>query len=83
MGNNFDYYENKNILRAIGCNINFIRNKHDKEDCQQEIFAELYSEMPMDERGAIRLVNQVAAKFKRDNAKIAYSEAGLAEAYLG
>jgi predicted ATP-dependent protease len=82
MANTFDYYQNAKILNEINRNIRFIKNQHDKEDCRQEVFAELYNEMPISESEAIKLVSRIARKFKRDNAKIACSETGLAEAYI-
>jgi hypothetical protein len=65
MPNTFDYYRNKNILRAIAHQTNRIRGEMDKEECRQEIFAELYDFMPLDENEALTIVNRVGVKFRR------------------
>jgi hypothetical protein len=76
----FDYYKNPRILSAIEKNVCRIKNYHDREDCRQEIFTELYSFMPFDENESIRLVNKVARKFQRADIKSNTFETGLQEA---
>jgi hypothetical protein len=81
--NALDYYNNPKILKAINVNLRHIKNGFDREDCQQEIFAELYDFMPLDEEEAIRLVDRVAYRFKYNvrlisENEIGYDEAGLA-----
>ena len=78
--NAFDYYQNKNILAAINTNVRHIRNKFDREDCQQEIWSELYSFMPIGESEAIDIVNRIARRFKYYDNKHNQSEIGLTEA---
>jgi len=78
--NAFDYYQNKNILAAINTNVRHIRNRFDREDCQQEIWTELYSFMPMDEDEAIKIINKIAYRFKYHDNKHNQSEIGLTEA---
>ena len=80
--NILDYYENPVILAAINTNIRHICNRFDREDCKQEIFAELYDFMPLNESDAVRLVNKVARKFKyhdmvRNQKEIGLKEAGI------
>jgi hypothetical protein len=80
--NTFDYYQNPEILSAIKTNVRHIKNSHDREDCSQEIFAELYSMMPLDTEDAISVVNKVAAKFKRDDLKINANELSFEELFI-
>jgi hypothetical protein len=72
--NALDYYNNPDIRRAMALETRHIKNKCDIEDCEQEIFAELYDFMPLDPADAIRIVCRVAKKFKRNNLKIAKNE---------
>ena len=72
--NALDYYNNPDIRRAMALETSYIRNKCDIEDCEQEIFAELYDFMPLDTTEAIRIVHRIAKRFKRRNLKIAKSE---------
>jgi hypothetical protein len=65
MPNTFDYYRNKTILRAIAHQTNRIRGEMDKEECRQEIFAELYDFMPLDEDEALAIVNRVGVRYRR------------------
>ncbi len=57
-----------------------IKNICDREDCQQEIFVELYTFMPLSEDDAIRLVNQVSRRFKYREKQLNEKEIGLDEA---
>jgi hypothetical protein len=66
MTNKLDYYKNPDILKAISFQTKRIRHAIDAEDCQQEIFAELYDYMPLETEEAIRIVNRVGAKFRRN-----------------
>lgn len=78
--NAFDYYGNEEIQRAIGYEIAHIRNAQDKEDCRQEVFAELYDFMPIDTEEAIRIVRKIGARFRRDVVRKSKREVGeLAE----
>lgn len=63
--NNFDYYTNPDILSAINTHMRHIKNADDREDCRQEIFANLYDFMPLDTDDAIRLVDKIAMRFRR------------------
>jgi len=63
--NNFDYYTNPDILSAINTHMRHIKNVDDREDCRQEIFANLYDFMPLDQDEAIRLVDKIAMRFRR------------------
>ena len=78
--NIFDYYQNPRILSAINRSLYYIRTSHDKEDCRQEIFAELYDFMPITEEDAVRIVNRIASRFRYYNSKILKHETGLTEA---
>ncbi len=77
MDNTLAYYQNENILKSIEFNTRFIPSSHDREDCRQEIFAALYDEMPIGEKEAVKLVNRIAAKFKRENVKQSKREISL------
>jgi hypothetical protein len=69
--NTFDYYKNETILKAISFELNRIKGGYDKEDCKQEIFAELYDFMPLDESTAVKIVSRVGRRYRR-NAKTNY-----------
>ena len=75
MNNTFDYYQNTEILKAISFQIKYIRGQADREDCRQEIFAELYDFMPLDDDEAIKIVNKVGCKYRR-HAKKNYAGTG-------
>ena len=60
-----DYYKNENILKAISVHMKHIKCHEDREDCKQEIWANLYAFMPLDEDEAIRLVDSSAMRFRR------------------
>ena len=68
--NMFDYYNNPEIKHAIGYELNHIRNHEDKEDCRQEIFAEIYDFMPLTEADAIKIVRRISQKFRRNIKKL-------------
>jgi hypothetical protein len=76
MTNTFDYYKNQSILVAIEQETSRIKGSFDKQECQQEIFAELYDFMPLDDEEAIKIVNKVGRKYRRDAKK---NYAGTAE----
>ena len=63
---NFDYYQNPAIKSAIKNRLRYVRGDFDKEDCRQEIFAELYDYMPLDETEALKIVERVGRKFVRN-----------------
>jgi hypothetical protein len=70
------------LLKAIENHCIRIKNKCDKEDFRQEVFAELYDFMPIDEEESLRLINKVSLRFRREVNKIAehevsYQEAGI------
>lgn len=77
-----DYYQDPQLVAYMGRELSYITNREDREDCQQEIFAELYNWMPLDILEAKRLVKRVCEKFKRGQAKIAKHETTLNEAIL-
>jgi hypothetical protein len=66
MNNIFDYYKNPIILSEIHKELNRIKNGDDREDCKQEIYAELYDFMPMDDEDAIRIVRRIGRRFRRE-----------------
>jgi hypothetical protein len=78
--NTLDYYNNPKIVSQIDKQIISIKNYQDKEDCRQEIFAELYDFMPLDEEEAIRLIERVGRKFRRNVSAIYENEMGFYEA---
>jgi hypothetical protein len=78
--NALDYYNNPEITSFIKIELSFIKNKEDREDCNQEIFAELYDFMPLDVTESRRLIKRVCEKFKRTSRCIAENETGLYEA---
>jgi hypothetical protein len=69
MNNLLDYYQNENILKAIRYEMNYIQTRSEREDCKQEIFAELYDFMPLDEYEAIKIVRKASRRFRRKSAK--------------
>ncbi len=75
--NALDYYNNPIIVSQIAKQTRGIRNTQDSEDCQQEIWAELYDYMPLDDEEAIRLIERVGRKFRRDVQKLAENEVRL------
>jgi hypothetical protein len=80
--NAFDYYQNPKITNSINGLTKRIISLQDREDCQQEIWAELYDFMPLDDEGAIKIIERVAKKFKRNRHdiyenEISYAEAGI------
>lgn len=80
--NKLDYYQNPAILAAMRTNTRHIKNTFDREDCNQEIFAELYDFMPLDDDEAIRIVNRVASRFKYNDKMINENEVSFQEAGL-
>ena len=80
--NAFDYYQNPKIKHLIDQLTKRIHSLEDREDCQQEIFAELYDFMPLDDDEAMKIIERVAKKFKRNRHEIyeneiSYTEAGI------
>jgi len=78
--NALDYYNNPEITSYIKSEIGYITNREDREDCQQEIFAELYDFMPLDVADSRRLVKRVCEKFKGTVRRIAEKEISLSGA---
>jgi hypothetical protein len=75
--NALDYYNNPILTAYIKSELRHITNNEDREDCQQEIFAELYDFMPLDENDAKRLIKRVCVKFERGIRKLVENEVGL------
>ena len=75
--NALDYYNNPEIISAIERQTRSIANEQDIEDCRQEIFAELYDFMPLDDEESIKLIERVGRKFRRTVQKIAEHEISL------
>jgi hypothetical protein len=61
-----NYYENNVIRRAINLHMKHIKNTQDKQDCEQEVWANLYAFMPLDEEEAIKIVDSSAMRFRRN-----------------
>ena len=78
--NALDYYNNPIIRSNIEKQTRGIKNSHDAEDCRQEIFAELYDFMPLDEDESIRLIERVGRKFRRCVQSVSVHETGYIEA---
>ena len=81
--NALDYYNNPTITSCMNRELSYIGNKEDRDDCRQEIYAEIYDIMPLDEKEALRLVKRVSEKFKRRVSKILDNETELDEAKHG
>lgn len=75
--NALDYYSNPEISSFIKSELAYIKNAEDREDCSQEIFAELYDFMPLDVADSRRLIKRVCEKFKRGCRVVAEHEASL------
>jgi hypothetical protein len=80
--NAFDYYDNPEILSAIKLHESRIKCREDREDCRQEIYAELYDFMPLDISEAVKIIDRVGIKFRRgrqsiSDHEISYAEAGI------
>jgi hypothetical protein len=80
--NALDYYNNPIIISAIGKQTRSIKNDQDIEDCRQEIFAELYDFMPLDDDESLKLIERVGRKFRRNVQKSAENEISLSDAGL-
>lgn len=78
--NSFDYYKNPTLVKAIDNHSIRIKNSCDKADFRQEVFAELYDFMPIDDEEALRLINKVSLRFRRGIQCIAENEISLYEA---
>jgi hypothetical protein len=83
MMNALDYYNNPVITSSMKRELSYIKNREDREDCSQEIYAEIYTLMPMDNEEAIRLVKRVSEKFKRGVSRILDNETELEEVTHG
>lgn len=75
--NALDYYNNPEITSYMKQELVHIRNREDREDCEQEIFAELYDFMPLDTVEAIRIVKRVCERFKRTVSNILTHEVSI------
>ena len=78
--NALDYYNNPEIISAIRLHETKIKNREDREDCRQEIFTELYDFMPLDTDEAIKIVDRVGIKFRRNVKNVYENEIGYIEA---
>lgn len=63
--NALDYYLNPDIIKAINGHLAHIHNSEDREDCRQDIFAELYDFCPLDTAEAVTIVNRIGMRFRR------------------
>lgn len=72
-----DYYNNQEILRYIRSTMSHIKSREEREDCNQEIFAELYDFMPLDMDEAKRIIKRVSMKFERSEKARYEHETGL------
>lgn len=79
--NALDYYQNPEIVKYIKDVTFRIANTQDKEDCNQEIFAELYDFMPLDLAEVKRIIKRVAMKFERDERRLTDREVSFEEAF--
>ncbi|MBA4274069.1 MAG: hypothetical protein C0436_00285 [Alphaproteobacteria bacterium] len=61
-----NYYENETIRRAINTHMRHIRCLEDRQDCEQEIWANLYAFMPLDEDEAVKIIDRSAMRFRRN-----------------
>ena len=75
--NLFDYYHNPKITARINALTYRIASNEDREDCRQEIWAELYDFMPMTDDDAIRLIEKVAKRYKRNRSMIYANESSI------
>ena len=75
--NAFDYYSNPKIKGYIDSEVAYIKNAEDREDCRQEIWANLYDFMPLDITEARRLIKKTCEKFKRGVKNIYENECEL------
>ena len=79
--NALDYFQNKDILDYMSSAMRHIRNSEDREDCRQEMFAELYDFMPLDLEESKRVINRVVTRFRRGverySNETGYDEAGI------
>jgi len=64
MSNAFEYLTNPEIIRHINKLTSHINNQQDLEDCRQEVWAELYDIMPLDDDEAKALITRVVKKFE-------------------
>lgn len=78
--NALDYYENPEIVSYLSRELRYISNREDREDCQQEVWVELYNFMPLDTVEAKRLIKRVCEKFKRGRLAVYTKECDLEEA---
>jgi len=78
--NALDYYNNPEIVSYMRKEIAYIRNAEDRQDCEQEVFAELYDFMPLDILGSKRIIKNVCEKFKRGCHSLAEHEISLEDA---
>jgi hypothetical protein len=69
-----NYYENGTIRRAINTHMRHIRCHEDRQDCEQEIWENLYAFMPLDEDEAVRIIDRAAMRFRRSYINPAKSE---------
>jgi hypothetical protein len=75
--NALDYYSNPEIVKYIESEVSYIKSYEDREDCQQEIWAELYDFMPLNVLESKRLIKRVAEKFKNTRSRIYQREISM------
>lgn len=72
-----DYYQNPSIVEYMALAMSRITRYEDREDCRQEIFAELYDFMPLDIEEAKRIVKRIAMRFERGTKRLEENEMSL------
>ncbi len=77
--NAFDYYANPEISKRISFVTGKIPTSSDREDCAQEIYAEMYDFMLLDTDEAIRIVERIAKRYKRARRSILETEVDLSD----
>lgn len=75
-----DYYNNPEIVSFMKQETAYIKNHEDRQDCEQEIFANLYDFMPLDVRDATKLIKRTCERFKRGCQRISEKEISLEDA---
>jgi len=77
--NALDYYNNPVITQRISNITRRIRSIENREDCQQEIWAEIYDFMPLDDAEAIRIIERIAKRYKRNSKDVYDNETSINE----
>jgi hypothetical protein len=69
-----DYISNLEITRLISWQTKRFRNTEDKDDCKQDIYAELYAFSPIDIDEAMTIINRVSRRHLRRVVRISETE---------